>query len=108
MGDKLILKELSRYKIGTFAETIYRNALFYPDREVFKYGRSMAPALATWNKHHPHILVWTVALLGLASVFAVRPVPYWWLSLTVSGLTLWLLAERLAFRLFIPQRYLVS
>lgn len=39
MGDNLILKELSRYKIGTFAETIYRNALFYPDREVFKYGQ---------------------------------------------------------------------
>ncbi|MDB4444080.1 long-chain-fatty-acid--CoA ligase [bacterium] len=39
MRDKLILKELSRYKIGTFAEMIYRNALFYPDQEVFKYGQ---------------------------------------------------------------------
>jgi long-chain acyl-CoA synthetase len=33
MGQKKILKELSRYKIGTCAEMIYRNALFYPERE---------------------------------------------------------------------------
>lgn len=39
MSAKLILKELSRYTIGTYADIIYRNALFYPDREVFVYGK---------------------------------------------------------------------
>jgi acyl-CoA synthetase (AMP-forming)/AMP-acid ligase II len=35
MGE-LLLKELSRYEIGTFADIIYRNALLYPGREAFK------------------------------------------------------------------------
>jgi len=34
----LILKELSRYKIGTFADIIYRNALLYPNQEAFVCG----------------------------------------------------------------------
>jgi len=34
----VILKELSRYKIGTFADIIYRNALLYPNQEVFVCG----------------------------------------------------------------------
>jgi long-chain acyl-CoA synthetase len=38
MPAKDILKELSRYKIGTFADIIYRNALLYPDNEAFVYG----------------------------------------------------------------------
>jgi long-chain acyl-CoA synthetase len=33
-----VLKELSRYKIGTYADIIYRNALIYPDREAFICG----------------------------------------------------------------------
>jgi long-chain acyl-CoA synthetase len=33
-----ILKELCRYSLGTFAEIIYRNALFYPDDEAFVIG----------------------------------------------------------------------
>ena len=36
---KNILKELSRYKIGTYADIIYRNALMYPEREAFIYGK---------------------------------------------------------------------
>ncbi len=39
MPAKNILKELSRYKIGTFADIIYRNALLYPDNEAFVYGK---------------------------------------------------------------------
>jgi acyl-CoA synthetase (AMP-forming)/AMP-acid ligase II len=35
---KLILKELSRYPIGTYADIIYRNALLHSEREVFIYG----------------------------------------------------------------------
>lgn len=37
MENKLLLKELSRYTIGTFADIIYRNALLYPDNEAFVY-----------------------------------------------------------------------
>ena len=32
MGPKYFLKELSRYRIGTYADVIYRNALLYGDR----------------------------------------------------------------------------
>jgi long-chain acyl-CoA synthetase len=38
MPGTLILKELSRYPIGTYADIIYRNALLRPDREAFIYG----------------------------------------------------------------------
>jgi long-chain acyl-CoA synthetase len=33
-----ILRELSRYKIGTYADIMYRNSLIYPDKEAFIYG----------------------------------------------------------------------
>ncbi len=39
MSGKLILKELSRYPIGTYADIIYRNALLRADRLAFVYGR---------------------------------------------------------------------
>jgi long-chain acyl-CoA synthetase len=38
MSDKLILKELSRYRIGTFADVIYRDALLYSHEEAFVCG----------------------------------------------------------------------
>jgi acyl-CoA synthetase (AMP-forming)/AMP-acid ligase II len=38
MAGKLILKELCRYSIGTFADIIYRNALLHSDDEAFVYG----------------------------------------------------------------------
>jgi len=38
MSGKLILKELSRYNIGTYADIVYRNALLRSDKEVFVYG----------------------------------------------------------------------
>ena len=37
MTEKLILKELCRYNIGTYADIIYRNALLYPGYEAFIY-----------------------------------------------------------------------
>ncbi|MFA7468020.1 MAG: hypothetical protein WCY82_07120 [Desulfotomaculaceae bacterium] len=37
MTKRLLLKELSRYKVGTFADIIYRNALLYPASEAFIY-----------------------------------------------------------------------
>jgi long-chain acyl-CoA synthetase len=38
MASRLILKELSRYQIGTYADIIYRNALLHAEREAFVYG----------------------------------------------------------------------
>jgi non-ribosomal peptide synthetase component E (peptide arylation enzyme) len=38
MSNRLILKELSRYQTGTFADLIYRNALLNPDGEAFVCG----------------------------------------------------------------------
>jgi acyl-CoA synthetase (AMP-forming)/AMP-acid ligase II len=39
MEGKLLLKELCRYAIGTWADIIYRNALLYSDHEAFIYGK---------------------------------------------------------------------
>jgi long-chain acyl-CoA synthetase len=38
MSKRLLLKELSRYNVGTWADIIYRNALLYPNQEAFVYG----------------------------------------------------------------------
>jgi long-chain acyl-CoA synthetase len=38
MSGPLVLKEVSRYNIGTYADIIYRNALLYPHREAFVSG----------------------------------------------------------------------
>jgi long-chain acyl-CoA synthetase len=38
MADRLVLKELCRYNIGTYADIIYRNAILYPEDEAFVYG----------------------------------------------------------------------
>lgn len=38
MAERLILKELSRYRIDTYADIIYRNALLNGDREAFICG----------------------------------------------------------------------
>jgi acyl-CoA synthetase (AMP-forming)/AMP-acid ligase II len=35
---RLLLRELSRYQLGTFADIIYRNAILYPDSEAFVCG----------------------------------------------------------------------
>lgn len=37
MPERLLLKELSRYNIGTWADVIYRNALLHPNQEAFIY-----------------------------------------------------------------------
>jgi len=38
MDGKLMLKELSRYRIDTYADIVYRNALLRPDAEAFACG----------------------------------------------------------------------
>jgi long-chain acyl-CoA synthetase len=43
MSDMRLLKELSRYRIGTFADVIYRNALLKADQVAFQYqGQSIS------------------------------------------------------------------
>lgn len=38
MSKQLILKELSRYQVGTYADIIYRNALLYSEDSAFQCG----------------------------------------------------------------------
>jgi len=38
MANHFVLRELSRYDLGTFADIIYRNAILYPDSEAFVCG----------------------------------------------------------------------
>ncbi len=38
MPGKHILRELSRYQLGTFADIVYRNAILYPEQEAFVCG----------------------------------------------------------------------
>jgi len=38
MSPKFVLKELSRYPVGTYADIVYRNALLYSNDEAFVYG----------------------------------------------------------------------
>ncbi len=40
MSKVKVLKELNRYEIDTCAEMIYRNALFYPDRECIVFDQT--------------------------------------------------------------------
>ena len=42
MSKRLVLKELSRYDTGTYADVIYRNAILYADEEAMKCGRESA------------------------------------------------------------------
>ena len=47
---KFILKELSRYPIGTYGDIIYRNALLYPDDIAFTYGQERL-SFSQFNKN---------------------------------------------------------
>jgi acyl-CoA synthetase (AMP-forming)/AMP-acid ligase II len=40
MSERFLLKELSRYRTGTFAHIIYRNALLHPNKEGFVHGNT--------------------------------------------------------------------
>ena len=37
MPERLLMKELSKYRVGTWADIIYRNALLYPNDTAFVY-----------------------------------------------------------------------
>jgi acyl-CoA synthetase (AMP-forming)/AMP-acid ligase II len=41
MSKGFILKELSRYHVGTYADIVYRNALLYPEETAFKCGSTL-------------------------------------------------------------------
>lgn len=64
MAKSLILKELSRYRIDTYADTIYRNALLYADSEAFIYGRERV----TFSQYNERInaLIHALQSLGLS------------------------------------------
>lgn len=63
MPGKLVLKELSRYGIGTYADIIYRNALLRPDREAFICG----PERITFSRYNGRVnsLIHALQALGL-------------------------------------------
>ena len=61
MKKKLLLKELSRYEIGTYADIIYRNALLYSDELAFKCGNKSVTFL-DFNKRVNRLIC---ALQGL-------------------------------------------
>jgi len=44
MSKTLILKELSRYNIGTYADIIYRNALCVPTKRLLSTGQRGLPS----------------------------------------------------------------
>ncbi len=64
MAKRLILKELSRYRIDTYADIIYRNALLYGDWEAFIYGRERV----TFSRYNERVnaLVHALYSLGLS------------------------------------------
>ncbi len=63
MSERFLLKELSRYRIGTFAHIIYRNALLHPGKEGFVHG-STRMNYAEYNKR-VNQLVNTLRRMGL-------------------------------------------
>lgn len=38
MSERFTLRELCRYRIGTFADLVYRNAILYEDKDAFVWG----------------------------------------------------------------------
>ncbi len=63
MDRKLLLRELSRYKIDTFADIVYRNALLRGDAEAFISGRQRV-TFAQYNER-VNSLVHGLRSLGL-------------------------------------------
>jgi len=62
MSPLLLLKELSRYNVGTYADIVYRNALLYPDKAAFKFGARVS-TFAQFNSN-VNRLVNALASLG--------------------------------------------
>jgi len=63
MTTKLVLRELSRYPIGTFADIIYRNALLFPDSEAFVYDTQ--PISFSEFNHRVNRLIHGLQALGI-------------------------------------------
>jgi long-chain acyl-CoA synthetase len=61
MSHRLLLKELSRYKIGTFADIIYRNALLYADKDAFIFGKKRT----TFSEYNARVNKVVRALQGM-------------------------------------------
>jgi len=63
MSEILLLKELSRYRIGTFADAIYRNALLKAEKPAFQY-QQQSLSFAEYNSR-VNRLVHALHRLGL-------------------------------------------
>ena len=61
MAEEYVLKELCRYRIGTWADIMYRNALLYAEEEVFIYG----PERLTFAQYNSRVNSLIHALDGL-------------------------------------------
>jgi acyl-CoA synthetase (AMP-forming)/AMP-acid ligase II len=61
MASDLILRELSRYRIGTYADIIYRNAVLYAGEEAFKCG----PKTLTFAQFNARVNRLIRSLLGM-------------------------------------------
>jgi acyl-CoA synthetase (AMP-forming)/AMP-acid ligase II len=63
MVKRLILKELGRYPVGTYADIIYRNALLRADEEAFIYGKERV----TFSRYNGRVnsLIHALQSLGL-------------------------------------------
>ncbi|MBM4324058.1 MAG: long-chain-fatty-acid--CoA ligase [Deltaproteobacteria bacterium] len=55
MARKKLLQELSRYRIGTYADIINRNALLFPDKEAFVYGKKRV-TFSLFNQRVNHLI----------------------------------------------------
>ncbi len=64
MTNRMILKELSRYRIDTYADTIYRNALLHGDKEAFITDRERV-TFARYNER-VNALIHALYSLGLS------------------------------------------
>lgn len=83
MSGRLMLKELSRYSLGTYADIMYRNALLYPDRKVFVYGQKRI----TFSQYNSRVnsLIHALGDMGLGKGDGVGVVS--WNCLEVTDVT---------------------
>ena len=83
MSGTLMLKELSRYSLGTYADIMYRNALLYPDRKVFVYGQQRI----TFSQYNSRVnsLIRAIGAMGLGKGDGVGVVS--WNCIEVTDVT---------------------
>jgi long-chain acyl-CoA synthetase len=78
--ETMVLKELSRYPIGTWADIIYRNALLHSDRLAFAYG-SQRVSFSQYNSR-VNSLIHALGSMGLRKGDGIGVVSWNCLSFT--------------------------